>query len=429
MKDGVKPHGNTTVPRVSIVQEIINSKAPYILVCAPPCTGKTSLSILVSQYIVDNTDRPCCTFSFTTMPDNGGVVIVDEVQISYNCSRQFWQKVKDISIKAETREVGQFIMFAAYGTTSAMALHLLSLLKSSIQTKFVSLQRNTQSFWTAICNTSTTLDQPSAVTFQKICSKTENLLAYRRRLYQSHGVNHNCTIFNPKEPLPEDLVTECIMCMDPERLRHGLCQEGTAINTTTKRKIINEEQRSPLEAVWQQQFYKALCRVLSTKYEVSPEYGRLWGIQGRLDFYVNGELKYGFELLRDGRRIDEHIERFNERYAPLVAPSGPIKTAVVVDFRPNCLFKPVRTTLNDRVDLDVTQNTSWKFWKVGLFIHYVCSLNKPHRHATETEISAPCGFNALHSYDPLKWTPRHIIEEEEEYQNMKIDQDAMVDIE
>jgi hypothetical protein len=41
-----------------------------------------------------------------------------------------------------------------------------------------------------------------------------------------------------------------------------------------------------------------------------PDVGAIYGSRGFLDFYINGEQKWGFELLRNGDKLQRHIDRF-----------------------------------------------------------------------------------------------------------------------
>ena len=54
---------------------------------------------------------------------------------------------------------------------------------------------------------------------------------------------------------------------------------------------------------------------------------------------MNGELKFGIELLKQGDRIGEHIARFGDdgKYAPLQ-----VKDYAVVDFRPMINGEPTK---------------------------------------------------------------------------------------
>lgn len=54
-----------------------------------------------------------------------------------------------------------------------------------------------------------------------------------------------------------------------------------------------------------------------------------------MDFFINSDLGYGFELLRNGTGITEHADRFEEGggYWPLIQ-NGWMKDFLVIDFRP-----------------------------------------------------------------------------------------------
>src|SRR5690606_15904428 len=72
----------------------------------------------------------------------------------------------------------------------------------------------------------------------------------------------------------------------------------------------------------------AICPELSRIYQ----YDAHVRIDGEIDFYLDGELRWGIELLVNGDGIGEHIDRFGEngKYSPLGS-----KDYAVVDFRCN----------------------------------------------------------------------------------------------
>jgi hypothetical protein len=114
---------------------------------------------------------------------------------------------------------------------------------------------------------------------------------------------------------------------------------------------------TPKEAKFQHLFMEGLqlCTVTTTC--ICPELSRCFPdvdgsvneSPGELDFYVNGELQWGIELLRDGAGIGKHIARFSERgiYASLK-----VKAWVVVDFRANKTGLPTQIeALENRMTL------------------------------------------------------------------------------
>lgn len=94
-----------------------------------------------------------------------------------------------------------------------------------------------------------------------------------------------------------------------------------------------------LERQWQVEFYRCASLLLSNKHFVSPDAGAVFGSSGFVDFYINDELGYAVELLREGDRLHEHIARFqgNGRYASLL-PS--LNDFAIVDFRD--INKPIK---------------------------------------------------------------------------------------
>jgi hypothetical protein len=97
----------------------------------------------------------------------------------------------------------------------------------------------------------------------------------------------------------------------------------------------------PKEATFQHQFMAALalhthpsCYICPELSSVFPDSARQRDehIEGEIDFYLNGDLRWGIELLVNGDKIGEHLNRFtlNGKYAALGA-----KDYVVVDLRCN----------------------------------------------------------------------------------------------
>jgi hypothetical protein len=94
-------------------------------------------------------------------------------------------------------------------------------------------------------------------------------------------------------------------------------------------------ERRPVEAQYQDEFYRGCYRLLNNHIYLSSEWaGRKSG--GRVDFQVTS-LGWAIECLRDGDRLDEHIARFQElptegRYYKWIE-FGEIKDYVILDFR------------------------------------------------------------------------------------------------
>jgi hypothetical protein len=82
------------------------------------------------------------------------------------------------------------------------------------------------------------------------------------------------------------------------------------------------------ERIYQDEFYR--CCYLLAPSKCHPDVGAIYGSRGFLDFYIDGEQQWGFELLRNGDKLQGHIDRFNlvsGRYADI-----PLADYAVVDF-------------------------------------------------------------------------------------------------
>ncbi|CAG8453033.1 4396_t:CDS:1, partial [Paraglomus occultum] len=85
-----------------------------------------------------------------------------------------------------------------------------------------------------------------------------------------------------------------------------------------------------LERTWQMEWYRAATSAVPVNATVSPDVGGVFGSVGFLDFYVDGDLCWGVELLREGDRMKEHRKRFAQdgEYKNI-----PLKEWVIIDFR------------------------------------------------------------------------------------------------
>jgi hypothetical protein len=86
----------------------------------------------------------------------------------------------------------------------------------------------------------------------------------------------------------------------------------------------------PLEAQYQDEFYRA-CRSAFNIHLTSEWSGS--SLVGRVDFRIK-DMKWVIECVRDGDKIDEHIERFQQggKYHKWIM-SGEIKEYIILDFR------------------------------------------------------------------------------------------------
>lgn len=73
----------------------------------------------------------------------------------------------------------------------------------------------------------------------------------------------------------------------------------------------------PLERTWQMEFYRAARTTLPDRAYISPDVGYAFDVNGYVDFYIQGlssglvgYRSYMVELLREGHRLQQHIDRF-----------------------------------------------------------------------------------------------------------------------
>lgn len=100
------------------------------------------------------------------------------------------------------------------------------------------------------------------------------------------------------------------------------------------------------EAAFQQLFLQGLA--FSTSFDCSfcPELSKIFpkesNIAGEVDFYLNGRLRWGIELLVNGVGVGEHLNRFspNGKYSALA-----VNDYSVVDFRGNASGQPTNVDL------------------------------------------------------------------------------------
>ena len=94
-----------------------------------------------------------------------------------------------------------------------------------------------------------------------------------------------------------DFVTQVVERMNPGQL-------VTSVSRTVSDKC-------PCERLYQVEFYRAALTVLPLGSWLSPDAGKLLKAGGFLDFYLTPYL-WGFEISRDGNRLNAHLDRFKE---------------------------------------------------------------------------------------------------------------------
>jgi hypothetical protein len=82
--------------------------------------------------------------------------------------------------------------------------------------------------------------------------------------------------------------------------------------------------RFPKETIFQHEFMSGLAKSLPVEHHICPELSHIFPstrggaaslpssetVEGAIDFYINGELHWGLELLVNGDRVKEHLNRF-----------------------------------------------------------------------------------------------------------------------
>jgi hypothetical protein len=125
--------------------------------------------------------------------------------------------------------------------------------------------------------------------------------------------------------------------VDPANLE-SLIRTVLASLSSSKLKSTVLPHTFPVEAIFQSVFLDSFISATQESFLVLPEFweefpkegGPQKRIDGRIDFYINGELRWGVELLVNGDRLDDHRERFKEggRYALLN-----VADYIVIDLR------------------------------------------------------------------------------------------------
>jgi hypothetical protein len=121
----------------------------------------------------------------------------------------------------------------------------------------------------------------------------------------------------------------------------------------------------PKEAVFQHLFMTSLLASLPANFQVCPELSIDFqgsSTSGEIDFYIDGNLRWGIELLIKGSKLKEHISRFEVGglYYPLA-----VNQFVVVDFR---FFEKLAAP-----DVKFRENTIIVYFQAGDFSRCFCT--------------------------------------------------------
>lgn len=121
----------------------------------------------------------------------------------------------------------------------------------------------------------------------------------------------------PKQMTFEEFLLRTIERMRPSILRQSLGRGSGSLSHLH-------------EVTWQMEWYRTAVTAAPIGAAVSPNVGATFGAEGFLDFYVDGDRCWGFEMLREGNRMAEHARRFENdgRYNAI-----PLKEWAIIDFR------------------------------------------------------------------------------------------------
>lgn len=115
----------------------------------------------------------------------------------------------------------------------------------------------------------------------------------------------------------DNFIQECIVRMNPTTLRDSLS------------KGVDERL---LERQWQMEFYRAATSILPRTTIISPDVGHVFASDGYIDFYVDGDLQWAIELLREGKDMRDHEKRF-EPGGLYHTMHSKIRRHAILDFR------------------------------------------------------------------------------------------------
>jgi hypothetical protein len=127
-------------------------------------------------------------------------------------------------------------------------------------------------------------------------------------------------------PTIRSLCEEVLKRLSAKRLRHSV--EG---------KLSTASKLRPVEAQYQDEFYRAFNAVVGQGVPISSDWSR--NSNGRVDFWIP-QKRWGIELLREHNSVDEHCNRFKEggRYYPWIK-DGKLEDWIVID----CATSPPRS--------------------------------------------------------------------------------------
>jgi hypothetical protein len=103
------------------------------------------------------------------------------------------------------------------------------------------------------------------------------------------------------------------------------------------------------EAQYQDECYRSVFSATAGNLRISPEFASATGahVTGRIDFFVP-IVKWGIEIMRDGKRLQEHDSRFEHSGAYGVwLQSGDMTDYILLDCRTNVPQKAHPSMISD----------------------------------------------------------------------------------
>ena len=127
-----------------------------------------------------------------------------------------------------------------------------------------------------------------------------------------------------------DLVSEVVAHFKYSQLTHPLRRAGDDAKAS-----------GPPEAQYQDEFYRALHDCTKGGVQVSPEFATAANASkaGRIDFFI-AKKKWGIEITRDGKKLQEHSDRFGDHgaYGHWIE-TGEMSDYILLDCRSTVLVK------------------------------------------------------------------------------------------
>jgi hypothetical protein len=119
-------------------------------------------------------------------------------------------------------------------------------------------------------------------------------------------------------PTIESLCQKVFEHFSSKNLRH--CMEG---------KLSTAAKLRPVEAQYQDEFYRAFNAVVGRGVPISSEWSQKGN--GRVNFWIP-QKRWGIELLREHNNVNEHCNRFNKggRYYPWIE-AGMLEDWIIID--------------------------------------------------------------------------------------------------